>query len=504
MNQLILGDCLEVMQKMDSESIDLIYLDPPFFSNRNYEVIWGDKGEIRSFEDRWSGGIEHYIAWLRERVSEMHRLLKPTGSIYLHRNWHADAYIRVYILDKFFDFKNQIIWHYRRWTAYSNKYQRLHDTIFFYTKSPEYNFNKLFTDYTEGSVERKKQGILHRFKKGDEPYLVSNKEISDKGVPENDVWQIPFVAPSAKERMGYPTQKPEKLLERIILASSNKGDTILDPFVGGGTTVVVADRLNRNWIGIDQSVHAIKVSELRLNKQQSLFSPPFSVKLHKYDYHKLFNQDPYEFEKWIIELFGGIPHGKKGGDKGTDGKTREGVPIQVKQSENIGVNVVKNFFTSARQYDKILFEKNRKANNPVGYIIAFSFGRGAIQEAARIQNEEGAIIQLVRVESIVPIAVKPPLTIDIKDFGYNGKGQKIIEFKAANGENLAFYSWDFFYDETSRAFKPEIIHDTEGIQQYSFKPGIHTIAVKAVDSEGMEAVEILRIKVNGDVGKLSN
>ena len=105
-NQLYLGDNLEILRALDSESVDLIYLDPPFFSNRTYEVIWGDKGEVRSFEDRFSGGIDHYIAWLKDRVQEMHRVLKPTGSIFLHCDWHANAYIRVNILDKIFGIGN--------------------------------------------------------------------------------------------------------------------------------------------------------------------------------------------------------------------------------------------------------------------------------------------------------------------------------------------------------------------------------------------------------------
>src|ERR1035437_5636994 len=135
-NQLILGDNLEILKTIDNESIDLIYLDPPFFSNRNYEVIWGDAGEVRSFQDRWSGGIEHYIVWLKERVIEMHRILKPTGSIFLHCDWHADAYIRVEILDKLFggnNFRNEIIW--KRADAHSDLKQgakhigRIHDKI---------------------------------------------------------------------------------------------------------------------------------------------------------------------------------------------------------------------------------------------------------------------------------------------------------------------------------------------------------------------------------------
>lgn len=115
-NQLILGDNLEVLKEIPSESIDLIYVDPPFFSNRHYEVIWGDEGEVASFNDRWSGGINHYIGWLYERVEELYRVLKPTGSFYLHCDWHANAYIRVNILDKIFgdkNFVNEIVWWYK-------------------------------------------------------------------------------------------------------------------------------------------------------------------------------------------------------------------------------------------------------------------------------------------------------------------------------------------------------------------------------------------------------
>ena len=145
-NQLILGDNLEILKKIDTETVDLIYLDPPFFSNRNYEVIWGDSGEVRSFQDRWSGGIDHYIAWLKERVAEMHRILKPTGSIFLHCDWHADAYIRVEILDKAFginNFVSQIIW--KRTTSHndSKTIGNVHDVIWLYAKDrKKQKFNK--------------------------------------------------------------------------------------------------------------------------------------------------------------------------------------------------------------------------------------------------------------------------------------------------------------------------------------------------------------------------
>ena len=146
-NKLILGDNLEILKQLDSESVDLVYLDPPFFSNRNYEVIWGDAGEVRSFQDRWSGGMDHYIAWLKERVGEMHRILKSTGSIFLHCDWHADAYIRVEILDKIFgaqNFRNHITW--QRTNAHNDakkKMPNLCDTIFYYSKSDNWIYHQI-------------------------------------------------------------------------------------------------------------------------------------------------------------------------------------------------------------------------------------------------------------------------------------------------------------------------------------------------------------------------
>jgi len=502
MNQLILGDCLEVMKKMDSESVELIYLDPPFFSNRNYEVIWGDKGEIRSFEDRWSGGIDHYIGWLKERVSEMHRLLKPTGSIYLHCDYHADAEIKVYILNKIFgenNFRNRICWCYRKWSINQKQYVSNHDSIYFYTKTKNNTFNVQFVPPGEGTMKRWK-GKKHKrvMIGGVEKTIEVDEPIQ---TPASDWWEIGILNANSNERIGYPTQKPEKLLDRIIQASSNEGDIVFDPFVGGGTTVVVADKLNRKWIGIDQSVQAVKVSEMRLNNNQNLFSPPFTVLLHKYDYDTLRYKDAFEFEKWIVEQFGGLTNIKQRSDLGLDGKTREGTPIQVKRSDNIGRNVVDNFGSACKRYDNNLFEKNKAAAEPVGFIIAFSFGKGAIQEVARLKNEENIIIRLVTVEEIVPIAKKPRMTVQIDDLGNDAKGLRLIEFTAA-GESesgIEFYSWDFDFVEEEKIFKAEILLDKAGKQSWKFKPGTHTIAVKAIDNEGLEAIEIIKIKVNGAV-----
>jgi len=408
-NKLILGDNLDIMKAMDSETIDLIYLDPPFFSNRNYEVIWGDEGEVRSFQDRWAGGIEHYIDWLKERVIEMHRILKSTGSIFLHCDWHANANIRVDILDRVFgpaNLRNEIIW--KRTNAKNNITQRFGiniDTLFFYSKTDNFKLNLIRGNYSSEQMSRYKQedekglyrcddltapGKSRQFIwRGVHPGKNRSwrfteevlEELVDKnlivyqtdGRPRKDglkkylddaegslvgnLWDdIERIGNTSKERIGYPTQKPEALLERIIRAASNEGDTVLDPFVGGGTTIAVADKLNRKWIGIDQSVAAIKVSDLRLKNQQDLYSKPYDLLLRTYNYDYLRHQDAFDFEKWIIEQFGGIANPKQRNDFGLDGRMSDNTPIQVKRSDNIGRNVIDNFKSAIERSDKKLFE----------------------------------------------------------------------------------------------------------------------------------------------------
>lgn len=331
-NQLICGDNLQVLKSIPNDSIDLIYIDPPFFSNRDYEVVWGDEGEIASFNDRWAGGINHYIGWLYERVEELYRVLKPTGSFYLHCDWHANAYIRVLILDKIFgdkNFVNEIIWqrdnHPKGSQFARRRYGVATDTIFLYSKSNTYLFNESairqplskeellkkyskedergrycvipaicsktmgdrpnlvyeYKGFTPGPsgwrlsrerlIEEDEAGNLGWNKKG-APFRKMRPE-KDKGENVYNIWtDIYRVFPNSKEAIGYPTQKPEALLERIIKASSNPGDIVLDAFCGGGTTMAVARRLGRKFIGIDQSVRAITISKARLQKINELMN----------------------------------------------------------------------------------------------------------------------------------------------------------------------------------------------------------------------------------------
>ena len=508
MNQLILGDNLEILKSLSSESIDLIYLDPPFFSNRNYEVIWGDKGEIRSFEDRWAGGIDHYISWLKERVAEMHRVLKLTGSIYLHCDHHANAYIRVDILDKIFgsnNFRNEIVWAKGfRGTEKKKYYQQSHEILFFYTKTDNSTWIQQYQKYRDIDMKRynkvddkgNKYALVKR-RKTDGTIYYGKTYPNNQGKKIDDIISVPVLGSTAKERIGYPTQKPEKLIERIIKASSNENDVVMDPFLGGGTTVAVADKLNRQWIGIDQSVQAIKVSEMRLQKHRSLFSKPFSLQLHKYDYDDLRNKSPFEFEKWIIGQFGGESNTKQRSDMGIDGK-KGNVPIQVKQSESVGRNIVDNFKAAIARFDTKLFTKAKEQRITAGYLIGFSFSKGAIQEVARLKNKEYIYIELVEVGAVVPLSRRPKVTF--KDLGLTVKGFREIEFKAVgeSDNGIEFYAWDWNYTEKA-GFKASVYRDAEGIQKHSFSSGSHSVGIKCVDEAGLECLEIVNLRINGVV-----
>jgi hypothetical protein len=193
---------------------------------------------------------------------------------------------------------------------------------------------------------------------------------------------------------------------------------------------------------------------------------------------------------------------------GLDGKTGDGTPIQVKRQGNIGRNVIDNFKSAVERFDKNLFEKNVAAKKPIGYIIAFSFGKGAVEEVARLKNREDRIIKLVTVEEIIPIAIKPTIGVHISDLSpheldKDEKGCRKIELCAAgqSAAGIEFYSWDFTYN-AEKGFKPSIIIDKEGKQTQVFKTGIHTIAVKVVDNDGLENIEIIKLKINGTVEQI--
>lgn len=266
---LINKDCLEAMKELESDSIDMIYLDPPFFTQREQKLS-DSNGKEYSFADSWKSR-EEYLDYMEIRLIEMRRILKPEGNIFLHCDTSASHYLRV-LLDKVFgdkNFRSEIIWSYKRWSNSQRGLIPNHQTIFYYSKTGNYKFNTIFKDYSPTTnidqilQERERTGGKSTYKKNENGEVVSAK--AKKGVPLSDVWEIPFLNPKAKERTGYPTQKPIELLEQIITISTDEGDLILDPFCGSGTTLVSAKLLNRNYIGIDISKEAVELSQSRLD-----------------------------------------------------------------------------------------------------------------------------------------------------------------------------------------------------------------------------------------------
>jgi len=254
------GDCLVKLQGLASESIDLIYIDPPFNSNHNYASSV-KASDHRSFKDRFDG-VNAYLRYMQPRLKELYRVLKPTGSFYYHCDWHASHYIKV-LLDSpdllgYANFQNEIVWCYRSGGASPRKrFSRKHDIILFYSKTDDYVFNGLREkSYNRGLKPYRFRGVEeHRDEAG------WYTEVGMK-----DYWEINMVGRTSRERLDYPTQKPGALLERIVSASSNVGDVVLDAFCGSGTTLAAAQKLGRRWIGIDISPAACKLAGERLDK----------------------------------------------------------------------------------------------------------------------------------------------------------------------------------------------------------------------------------------------
>ena len=441
-------DNLKQMSVMPTASVDLVYLDPPFFSNRQYEVIWGDEAEVRSFEDRWSGGIQVYVGWMRERLMEIHRVLKPTGSVFLHCDPHASHYLKV-MMDEVFgmaNFVNEVVW--KRSDAHNDYGQgakhlgRIHDVILLYRRGEGATFNPLYTPLPERTVEKwyrhVEEGTGRRYNLADisgpggaakgNPYyeflgvtrywrygrermqelynsglivqskpgrVPAQKRYLDesKGVALQDVWtDIEMLrglnrSLTKQERLGYPTQKPEALLERILQVGSKQGDVVLDPFCGCGTTVSVAQQLKRRWIGIDISPTACNLMVRRLAKIGAVDVEVHGLPTTIEELRKL---KPFEFQNWVIDRINGQQANRRSGDMGIDGWTFFlHNPVQIKQSEKVGREVVDKFETAV--------ERDGKKS---GAIVAFSFGRGANEEVARVRLK-GISIQLLTVSDLL-------------------------------------------------------------------------------------------------------
>lgn len=276
--EVIHGDCLDILKQIENSRIDLVYLDPPFLTNRSHSSISRNKKQRFTFADIWQG-FSDYAEYMEARIRQVHRVLKDTGSIFVHCDTNANFLLRT-LLDDIFgvnQFRSEIIWTYRRWSNSAKGLLPAHQTIFFYSKTDHYKFNRIYGAYSETTnidqilqLRAKNQEGISVYATDEEGNVIYGGE--KKGVPLSDVWDIPFLNPKAKERTGYPTQKPVLLLERIIEISTDVNDCVLDPFCGSGTTLVAANLLGRKSLGIDISEEAIFLAKNRLktpNKTES-------------------------------------------------------------------------------------------------------------------------------------------------------------------------------------------------------------------------------------------
>ena len=380
MNILYYGDNYDILRDhMEDGSVDLIYIDPPFNSKRDYNIIYdGASAQAEVFKDTWSlrswqdekqliffdeaqryskihnvidafekllinlnPSLFGYLVNISIRIVELHRVLRNIGSFYLHCDPTVSHYLKL-VLDAVFgtnNFRNEIIWHYKRWTVKSGNFQKMHDIILWYSKGNQYTFNQQYQSFSE------KTAIAKYKRKAEDGRAVQDKtkpmkrDIS-RGILMHDVWDIPFIHPVAKERIGFPTQKPEALIERIIKVSSKEGDVVLDAFCGCGTTVAVAQRLKREWIGID--ITFLSVDLIRQRLLDKFYRD--TIELNEKEAREKFNQEitifgiprdiegarqlatkttgdrvRKEFEKWAVFSVGGVYFEKKGADTGIDG-----------------------------------------------------------------------------------------------------------------------------------------------------------------------------------------
>ncbi len=365
---LVRADNLEEMRKFPDECVDLIATDPPFNSKRNYFVPYRDReGKEpvtlrKAFNDTWTWGenasetceylivnvggqigdtlqglqqfldetpMMAYLVMMSARITEMHRILKKTGSLYLHCDPTASHYLKI-ILDAVFgtqNFRNEIVWHYKRWTAASRRFQKMHDVIFWYSKTDAHTFTQPlqpFSDesYIENTVRGFVDGKLVRLKHKDGNYVM--RKTQKEGVLMHDVWHdINFIPPSSTERAGYPTQKPIELYKRIIRASSNAGDLVLDPFAGCGTTLMAAEELGRQWIGIDLTYLATGAVKIQVEKFFPQLRDSVTITGTPEDITtalELAREDPTGFEEWCVtHVLKFKANAKKVSDGGIDG-----------------------------------------------------------------------------------------------------------------------------------------------------------------------------------------
>lgn len=328
-NKIYHGNCVEKLKEIEANKVDLIYFDPPFFTQRKHSLTNKDNSKTYEFDDKYNS-IEEYLELVENVLLESKRVLKNTGSVFLHCDKTASHNIRV-VMDKVFgreNFQSEIIWSYKRWSNAKKGLLNAHQVIFFYSKTQDFKFNTLYTDYSATTNldqilqdrERNENG-KSVYKKDENGNVVLGKE--KKGVPLSDVWEIPYLNPKAKERTGYPTQKPVLLLNQILNIVTDKGDLVVDPFCGSGTTCVSAKSLKRQFIGIDISKDAVELANSRLEEMVISESNLLNKGTNEY-------QEKTEKELAILQNINAFPVQRNSGIDGFLKDHFEGVPVPVK------------------------------------------------------------------------------------------------------------------------------------------------------------------------------
>ena len=328
-NKIYHGHCIEKLKEIEANKVDLIYFDPPFFTQRKHSLTNKDNSKTYEFDDKYNS-IEEYLELVENVLLESKRVLKNTGSVFLHCDKTASHNIRV-VMDKIFgreNFQSEIIWSYKRWSNAKKGLLNSHQVIFFYSKTQDFKFNTLYTDYSATTNldqilqdrERNENG-KSVYKKDENGNVILGKE--KKGVPLSDVWEIPYLNPKAKERTGYPTQKPVLLLNQILNIVTDEGDLVVDPFCGSGTTCVSAKSLKRQFIGIDISKDAVELANSRLEEMVISESNLLNKGTSEY-------QEKTEKELAILQNINAFPVQRNSGIDGFLKDHFEGMPVPVK------------------------------------------------------------------------------------------------------------------------------------------------------------------------------
>ena len=328
-NKIYNGNCTEVLKKVDSNIVDLVYFDPPFFTQKKHKLTNKDNSRTYEFDDKYSS-LDEYLRIIENVLIETHRVLKDTGSVFLHCDKTASHYLRI-LIDKVFgsiNFQSEIIWSYKRWSNSKKGLLNSHQVIFFYSKSKDFKFNNIFTEYSATTNidqilqdRQKDENGKSIYKKDASGNIIIGKE--KKGVPLSDVWEIPYLNPKAKERTGYPTQKPVLLLNQILSIVTDENDLVIDPFCGSGTTCVSAKHLKRNFIGIDISSDAVELANKRL--EEMIITESFLLRNGIEEY-----QAKSESELSLLKTINAIPVQRNSGIDGFLKDYFNGFPVPVK------------------------------------------------------------------------------------------------------------------------------------------------------------------------------